>query len=261
MRIENLLRIPEKGRLGLMTHLIAGYPSFEANREMLDIMIAAEVDILEVQMPFSEPIADGPVFLHANQSAIDQGVRLGDTIDFLEEAAQRFPGPVLVMGYYNTVLTLGEMRFLELCNQVGVSGFILPDLPPEYATDFFAEARLQDLAPIILVAPNTSERRMFELARQASGMVYAVARKGVTGRKTELGNDLADYLARCRQYFQVPLGVGFGLSSPEDMQFLKNKAHIAIVGSALMKAYEASGGAGVEVFLDALNSGRNQSNQ
>lgn len=256
MGVKQLETIPEKGHLALMTHLIAGYPSFKANDDMLDAMIDHQVDILEIQVPFSEPIADGPLFVQANQGAIEAGVRLDEVLAFMKKAAQRFPGPVLMMGYFNTVLALGLETFLDRLNDTGLSGFILPDLPPEQGRELFANARERDLAPILLVAPNTPDERLGELAGQARGMVYAVARKGVTGRHTELGSELADYLKRVRNAFTVPLGVGFGLSTGEDIGFLRDKVDIAIVGSALLKHYQKHKRSGVDRLLETFNQAR-----
>jgi len=256
MSIERLAELRQATRIGVMTHLIAGYPSFDANRQMLERMIQAEVDVLEVQFPFSDPIADGPLFLKANQGALDGGTGHEQIFEFLAEVRQRFSGPLLMMGYANTVLTMGEEIFLERCQRAGLSGFILPDLPPEYSGPFREAARKHDLAPVLLVAPNTPAERMAELAPHACGMVYAVARKGVTGRKTALDVDLEEYLSRCRAQFPVLLGVGFGLATAEDIRFLRGKADLAIVGSALLQRYLDGGDEAVAQLLEELNSGR-----
>lgn len=255
MRVERLKALKE-GKLKLMTHVIAGYPSLEANREMIRLMAEANVDVLEIQIPFSEPIADGPLFVKANQDAVGTGIELKEVLDFFAETVESFPGPVLMMGYYNTLLSLGEEAALTAFSQAGLSGFIVPDLPPEYAQPLFRQASGLDLAPIVLVAPNTDQQRMEELAAFSSGMVYAVARKGVTGRQTELGEDLSSYLQRCRSCFNTSIAVGFGLSSAEDVAFLKDKADVAIVGSALLRTYLDSGARGVESLLNELNQAR-----
>ncbi len=256
MQIERLQQLRDQQRLSLMTHVIAGYPSLDENRELVKVMAQEGVGILEVQIPFSEPIADGPLFVKANQGALDSGIGVEQVLGFLTETAASFPGPVLMMGYFNTILALGENRALELFQQAGLSGFIVPDLPPDHESDFLRNAPDHDLAPILLVAPNTDDERMQSLAPRASGMVYAVARKGVTGKKTDLDSELSEYLQRCRRHFKTTLAVGFGLSSAEDIAFLKERADVAIVGSALLNTYLKSGTPGVSRLLSTLDKAR-----
>ncbi|MEW6754166.1 MAG: tryptophan synthase subunit alpha [Candidatus Latescibacterota bacterium] len=230
-------RLAER-RILLMTHLIAGYPSLEANWRMLEAMAAADVDLVEVQVPFSEPVADGPVFARANQVALEGGTTLAASLDLLGRAAGRFGFPLLVMGYYNTAFRLGHGQFCARLRDCGASGFILPDLPVEEYGDLFPLSLAAGLCPILLMAPTNTAERLRRIGQQARVFAYAVARRGVTGRRTVVGEDVDAFLGRCRQATDLPLGVGFGLVKGEDLRALQGKAEVGIVGSALLAAWE-----------------------
>jgi len=173
-------------RLLLMTHAVVGYPSLDASWAMLEAMDAAGVDLVELQLPFSEPIADGPAFVRANQAAIQAGTSWHAYFDLMARAAKRFRFSLLFMGYYNSVFQMGAEGFCARLGAAGAKGFIVADLPPEEARALNATARAKDLDPILLMTPTNSLARLAEIGRQASGFVYCVARKGVTGRKTDL---------------------------------------------------------------------------
>ncbi|MBI4607303.1 MAG: tryptophan synthase subunit alpha [Planctomycetes bacterium] len=239
----------------LMAHAVAGYPSLDDNWRMLEVLEAAGVDLVELQLPFSEPIADGPVFVKANQEAI-QG-RRGRTsweayFDLLRRAAARFRFPLLFMGYYNSVFRMGEERFCERLAGAGARGFIVADLPPEEARSLNACARRRGLDPILIMTPTSSPGRLREIAAQASGFVYCVARKGVTGKRTDLSRGVEGFLARCRAATPLPLGLGFGIKAPEDVRALRGLAEIAIVGTACLEAWEGRGPEGYRELLSGL---------
>ncbi len=252
---ERLARKP----LLVMTHVVCGYPSFEDNLRALDVMAEFGVDLVELQFPFSEPSADGPRFVRANQVAIDQGVHTRDCFAFMARAAQQFPFKLLMMGYYNTVFKMGEARFVEQLAAAGGCGMIIPDLPLEEAAELRRLAAAQDLDPIWLLTPTNSDARLAKLGAAASGFVYAVARKGVTGGKTTMDDSLDAFIGRCRRATTVPIGVGFGVSSRADMEFLRGRADIAIIGTAALAAWEANGEAGLRAFLaDVLGASQAQ---
>lgn len=236
----------------LMTHTVVGYPSLEASWAMLEAMDAAGVDLVELQLPFSEPIADGPAFAKANQEAIRAGATWSTYFDFAARASRRFRFPLLFMGYYNSVFRMGAERFCARLAEAGMRGFIVADLPPEEATELNALARAHALAPILLMTPANSPARLAAIGRQASGFVYCLARKGVTGKKTDLSRSVEEFLARCRAATPLPLGVGFGIRTPADMRALRGLADIAIVGTAGLEAWEAGGPGGYREFLQAL---------
>lgn len=240
----------------VMTHVIAGFPSLEANWQMLELMDEAGVDLVELQMPFSEPVADGPIFARANQQALAQGLKLEQYFALMEKAAGTFSFPLLMVGYYNTVFRLGHAAFCDALRARGGVGFILPDLPVEEYGDLFDHSARCELSPVMLMAPTNDDARLAHLGRHAKGLVYTVARKGVTGSKTELEGEVYDFIARCRQATDQPLGLGFGLRQGKDVRQLQGKVEVAIVGSALLESWERDGREGYRKLLQELVAGR-----
>ena len=238
----------------LMTHAVVGYPSLDDNWTMLEHMAAAGVDIVELQMPFSEPIADGPTFVKANQDAISRGLLWDQYFDFVARAAKTFEFPILFMGYYNSVFRMGHRIFCERLEQAGARGFIIADLPPEEATDLNDRAGKLDLSPILIMAPTGSDARLAQIAAHAAGFVYCVARKGVTGKRTDLDLGVGEFLTRCRQATDLPLALGFGIKTPDDVRSVKPLADIAIVGTACLEAWETQSEAGYKDFLSQLTA-------
>lgn len=246
----------ENHRILVMTHLIAGFPSLDDNWQMLEEMARADVDLVELQMPFSEPVADGPSFARANQHALSLGLKLDHYLGLMEKAAGAFAFPLLMMGYYNTVFRLGHRAFCEALRARGGAGFILPDLPVEEYGDLFAHSERCDLSPVMLMAPTNTDERLTQIGRHAKGMVYAVARKGVTGSKTELEAGIYGFVGRCRQATDQPLGMGFGLRRGKDVRQLQGHVEVAIVGSALLESWERDGREGYQKLLQELVTGR-----
>ena len=199
MNLEQQLkeRLKDKEIL-LMTHIVLGYPSFTVNRQVIRQMVENGVDCIEMQLPFSEPMADGPVILKANQDSIAGGTRIADCLAFGAEMAASHAIPFLFMTYYNIIFKYGEERFFAKAKAAGIKGLIVPDLPPEQGETFFRLADDYEIAPILIFAPTSTDERMRELDRVGRGFIYCVARRGVTGKKSELGADFADYLRRCR---------------------------------------------------------------
>lgn len=241
-----------KKALLLMAHVVVGYPSLDANWAMLQAMDAANVDLVELQLPFSEPIADGPSFVKANHDAIQAGTAWNAYFDFMARAAKRFSFPLLFMGYYNSVFQMGAERFCARLAEAGARGFIVADLPPEEAAELNAMASGRELDPILLMTPTNSLERLAEIGRQASGFVYCVARKGVTGKRTDLSQAVEAFLARCRKATSLPLALGFGIKIPADVRALRGLADIAIVGTACLEAWERRGPRGYREFLKGL---------
>ena len=241
----------------LMTHLIAGFPSLEANWRMLEIMAEVGVDLVELQMPFSEPIADGPTFALANQQALESGLTLDEYFNLMQRATATFSFPHLMMGYYNTAFRLGHGPFCRRLAASGACGFILPDLPVEEYGDLWTASAECEQTPILLMTPTNTEQRLHQIGTQAKGFVYAVARKGVTGSQTDLGDELYRFIACCRAATDLPLGIGFGLRSREDLRQLQGQAEIGIVGSVLLEVWEREGEAGYAALLRDLAAGRN----
>ena len=244
-------------RILLMTHLIVGYPSLEANWEMLEVMAEVGVDIVELQLPFSEPIADGPTFARANQIALERGIRTDAYFDFFRRAAGRFDFPHLMMGYYNVAFRMGHKNFCQQLSDSGGWGYILPDLPFEEYGDLFDCSRAHSVAPILLMTPTNTPERLAQIGGRSTGFVYVVARKGVTGRRTELDVQLDDFLEQCRTNTPLPLALGFGLQRGDDLRGLQGRVEMGIVGSALLDRWDADGLEGYRELLTELGAARN----
>lgn len=253
--VEQKKSLKDKKRNALiMTHVVCGYPSFEDNWRALEIMAEFDVDLVELQFPFSEPSADGPLFVKANQSAIDNGVHVQDCFNFMHKVTAHFPFKVLMMGYYNTVFKTGQQLFMQSLKDAGGCGFIVPDLPIEEAAELHQLANALGLSPILLMTPTNTEQRLQQLAAAASGFIYAVARKGVTGSSTAMNQQLAEFIQRCTHYTELPLAVGFGVSQKADIDFIGQHADIAVIGTAALRAWEKGGAASLRKFFQQLLS-------
>jgi tryptophan synthase alpha chain len=236
-----------------MTHAVVGYPSLEANWRMLACMREAGVALVELQMPFSEPIADGPLFVKANQAALHRGLHWDDYFGFMARAAAEFKLPLLFMGYYNSVFRMGESAFCARLQASGGRGYIIADLPPEQAVALDGHAAARSLAPIHLMTPTNSDARLKEIAENGAGFIYCVARKGVTGARTQLEQAIIDYIGRCRKATDLPLALGFGIQTPDDIRLLKGRVDIAIIGTVLLETWEQNGESGYRDFLHSLS--------
>ena len=227
-----------------MTHVIYGYPSIEASLEWMQTLLAMGVETLEVQFPFSDPVADGPIIVEACHKALESEPKMQQCLLDLGRLARDYPdSQILLMSYLNPVYRFGITKLVETAAQQGLTGLILPDLPIEHANEYQAACAEHALDAIWLITPNMPKERIKYIASQASGMLYCVSRSGVTGQKSSLQSefDLAAYLAEIRQHTNVPLAVGFGIRAPQQVAGLTGLADIAIVGSALLEAYNQGG--------------------
>jgi tryptophan synthase alpha chain len=255
MVLESYLRkkLDEKEIL-LMTHIVLGYPSFHDSLRLIEVMVASGVDLMELQIPFSEPTADGPVIVHANQKALQAGATVADCLNLAETAAGNFDIPFLLMSYYNIPFRYGVDRFVSAMSHGGLRGAIIPDLPPEEGRAYLDAMHAHNLAPILIFSPTTSLDRMRTIAASGGGFIYCVARKGVTGEATNFSEELEGYLRRCRRNTSLPLALGFGIKEKSDIDFLKGKADIAVIGSQTIRVMEQKGVAAVGDFIRNLRS-------
>ena len=235
-----------------MTHIVIGYPNYARSMQTVEAMVEAGVDMIELQVPFSEPIADGPVILGANQRALAGGITVSRCLDFAGECVERFDIPFLLMSYYNILYRYGVAAFADRMSGLGLKGAIVPDLPPEEAQEYLGAMNRARLAPILLYSPNTSGERLAYLAQHARGFVYCVARPGVTGARTEFSAELSEYLHRCRAATTLPLAVGFGFRDERDVAFLRGKADIAVLGSHSIRTFDEEGVPGVGKLVESL---------
>ncbi len=237
----------------LMTHLVLGYPSLGVNREVIAQMAAHGVDCIELQIPFSEPIADGPVILKANQRSLENGITVEACFLFAREMAAAYPFVrFLFMTYYNIVFKYGEEAFLTRTASIGFCGTIIADLPPEEGQTYQATSRHLGLAPVQFFTPTSTDQRMREVAAQGAGFMYCVARRGVTGSQTTFDHNLDQYLSRCRRATDLPLAVGFGISDRKDVALLTGKADMAVIGTATIKLVDAQGPEAVGPYIAGL---------
>ncbi|MCG2775162.1 MAG: tryptophan synthase subunit alpha [Desulfobacterales bacterium] len=244
-------RLKEKDIL-LMTHIVLGYPSFEDNFRIIETMVEADVELMELQIPFSEPVADGPVILQANQKALERGATVEGCLNFAEQVAQTFDIQFLMMTYYDIPFRYGTDRFVCAMANKGLQGAIIPDLPPEEGREYFKTMKENRLAPVLIFSPTTTDKRMKYLDSFARGFIYCMARKGVTGTSTSFSNDLGEYLARCRKATNLPLALGFGVKEKTDIDFLKGKVDIAVIGTQTIRVMEKGGIASVGDFIRGL---------
>jgi len=254
MGLETYIRnkLAKKGIL-LMTHLVLGYPSLEDSFRIIEAMVGAGVDLMELQIPFSEPIADGPVILRANQKALKGGVTVEGCLDVAEQVAKKYDIPFLIMTYYNIAFRYGTGRFVSSMAKRGLLGAIIPDLPPEEGEGYLRAMKDNRLVPVLLFSPTTSDDRMKYINSFARGFIYCVARKGVTGTDTAFSKDLTAYLDRCRRATPLPLALGFGLKEKADVDFVKGKADIAVIGSHTIRIMEEKGVGAVGDYISSLN--------
>jgi len=253
MGLESYIRERLKKKdILLMTHIVLGYPSLDAGMDTIRTMVEAGVDIMELQIPFSEPTADGPVIVHANQKAIENGATVKGCLEIAGQAARAFDIPFLIMSYYNIPFKHGVGRFAEAMAGAGLKGAIIADLPPEEGMEYLAAMQKNSLEPIMLFSPTTSSERMRFIASFAGGFIYCVARKGVTGKETDFSKDIENYLARCREETDLPLALGFGIKEKADIDFLKGKAEIAVIGTQSIRIMERDGLPAVGDFIRGL---------
>ncbi len=236
----------------LMTHMVMGYPSFEDCYDIVEQMVEAGVDLMELQFPFSEPMADGPVILKANQKALQNGATVKKCLEFTETVSKAFPIPFLFMTYANIPYQYGMEKFAEKMATLNLKGAIIPDLPPEEGDDYIRAMKKNSLDPIFIFSPETSDKRLLYLSTLASGFVYCTARKGVTGQKTSFSDDLSAYLSRCKKATPLPLAVGFGVREKADVEFLKGKADIAVIGSETIRVAEEKGVSAAGEFIRSI---------
>jgi len=239
----------------IMSHLVLGYPSFEENRKIIDVMARSGVELVELQIPFSEPTADGPVILKANGLSIKNGTKVQQCFDFAAEVSQTYPEvSFLIMTYYNIVFVQGESEFIKKAKKSGIKGFIIPDLPPEEADGWLKLCLDEQMNSIFIFTPTHTQQRLVEISQVANGFVYCIGRRGGTGTKTEFDSTLAQQIEKYRLATKLPIALGFGIQEKSDIDFLHGKVDIAVIGSQLITVQEQMGVAGVEDFLKNIRS-------
>lgn len=237
----------------LMTHVVYGYPTIAKSLELMQLMLDRGVELLEVQFPFSDPVADGPTITTACHHALQQQPELSQCIEDISALADNNPSSkVLLMSYLNPLLQRG---FEAVATQMkgSLSGIIIPDLPIDHA-EMLSPLIANGIAPIWLITPDMPDHRIRKVAEQATGMLYCVSRSGVTGQSNAQTEGIKEYIDRVRTFTNLPLGVGFGINSASDLQNITGHADIAIIGSAFLNAFNANGEFGFIQKLEELSS-------
>jgi tryptophan synthase alpha chain len=251
-RISEALRTAAaRGEPALVAFLTAGYPRRELFREHL-AAVCAGADVVEIGVPFTDPMADGMTIQRSSREALAQGVTLQWILDELG-AMQRPATPLLLMSYLNPLLAYGYERLAAACAKAGVCGFIVPDLPLEESAAMRAALGAHGLALVQMVTPVTPAARLERLCAASEGFVYAVTMTGVTGKSAAVPTDINDYLARVRAAARVPVCAGFGIRSRAQVEALRGQVEGVIVGSALVEVLEQGGD--VRAWLGALRAG------
>jgi tryptophan synthase alpha chain len=226
-----------EGRPALMPYFTLGFPNQSASVEIVSAIARAGADLIELGIPFSDPLADGPTIQHSTQVALEHDTSVQRCLEMTAQLrASGVSQPLLLMGYYNPILSYGVDRFVAKAAQAGADGLIVPDLPPEEAGELEYHCRAGGLALAFLVAPTSTPERLALVAAHSTGFLYLVSVTGVTGARAQVSTGLEEFIARVRAVTSLPLAVGFGISTPEQASQVGRLAEGVIVGSALIHA-------------------------
>ncbi len=245
----------EEGRAALIPYICAGYPSRDASLEMMHAAAEAGADILELGIPFSDPLADGPTIQKATFEALEKGMSVRGALEILQDFRRERRTPVVLFTYLNPVLHFGLESFVEAAREAGAEGILLTDLPAGADGALEEVVRAGGLDLIRLLAPTSSPARIEAVSRGASGFLYYISRTGVTGARTEIREDLGHEVRLIRERVDLPVAVGFGISSPEQAALVAEVADGVVVGSALVEALGRGGVEAGKAFLESLRRG------
>ncbi len=253
-RIEARFReLRERKAKGLVVYLTAGDPTLEATGELLGAVDRAGADVLELGVPFSDPLADGPVIQRASERALRAGATLRKILEMLPRWREAVRAPLILFTYYNPVLQFGLEHFARALGRAGADGALVVDLTPEEAAPYAAAMRAHNLDTVFLASPTSTEARLARVAKHTTGFLYLVSRTGVTGERDEISTSVRPLVERARRHTELPLAVGFGLSKPDQVREVQSLADAAVVGSAVVRAieeqYPSGGAAAIEQFV------------
>lgn len=238
---ETFAALRARGEVALIPYITAGDPTLDVTEQVVYELVRNGADLIELGVPFSDPMADGPANQLASERALRSGTSLSRILALVRQVRQSVSVPIILFTYYNPVFRYGAARFARDARQTGIDGVLCVDLPPEEADELKIETDRQDLDLIFLLAPTSSLVRARKVLTRARGFVYYVSVTGVTGMRDALPDDLGEMVRRIRGLSQVPVGVGFGISSPAQAAYVAELADAVIVGSALSRILEAHG--------------------
>jgi tryptophan synthase alpha chain len=233
----------ERGRPGLVTFITAGDPTLDRSGEILRALERGGADVLEVGVPFSDPLADGPVIQRATERALAAGTTLSGVLDMVAGIREDIGAPVVIFSYVNPILQMGTERFAERAQASGVDGVLVLDLPVEEADDFRGMMVQRDIDTIFLLSPTTTDDRIRRAGELGQGFLYAISRLGVTGARATVAEGVEQLVGRIRESSNLPVALGFGISKPEHVREVGRWADAAVVGSALVQVIAEAGGA------------------
>ena len=247
-------------RPGLVVYVTCGDPNMETTRDVVLEAIDAGADVIELGVPFSDPVADGPVIQRASERALKHGTRMEDVLKLAAEVRRRrAEAGLIVFSYLNPILRMGVPKFCAAAEEAGLDGALVTDLPVEEAGEYLLEMRERHLATVFLAAPTSPADRLKAIAKNSSGFVYAVARTGITGARAEFPPEAKELVARIRRHTKLPVAVGFGIATAEQFASVGSFADAVVVGSAIVETIEKSVGREAEavgVFVRGLLRGR-----
>jgi tryptophan synthase alpha chain len=241
-RASQFPRLTFKSAPGLVAYVTCGDPDPETTREIILEAISAGAEVIELGVPFSDPVADGPVIQRASERALKNGTSLADVLAVARDVRKQSDAGLVIFSYLNPILRMGIERFCKVAVDSGVDGVLLTDLTLEEAADYRRCVAQHGLATIFLAAPTSTDERLKRIAQACSGFVYAVSRTGVTGARKELAGDARGLVQRIRKYTNLPVAVGFGISTPQQFAQAGEFADAAAVGSAIVETIERNPG-------------------
>lgn len=246
----------------LVAYVTCGDPDLATTREIVLAAIEAGADVVELGVPFSDPVADGPVIQRASERALKHGTSLAQVLTLAAEIRQQAQSTgLIIFSYLNPILRMGLKKFCKVARAAGVDGALLTDLPVEEAGEYLRAMREHDLAPVFLAAPTSPDERLKRIAEASRGFVYAVSRTGVTGQRQELAKDARKLVNRLRRLTKLPVALGFGISTPEQFTEVGEFADAVVVGSAIVETIERSRGheaSAVGEFVAKLSANSSQ---
>ena len=228
----------EAGELGIVAYITAGDPTLDATLEFVLALAEAGADVIELGVPFSDPLADGPTIQRASERALKSGTTLAGVLDLVRRIRQSSEVPLVFFSYYNPILQMGLEKFAAAAANAGGDGVLVTDLTPEEAEDYRRILHSHSLDTIFLAAPTSDDERLQKIAGASSGFLYLISRTGVTGAKESLSDELPALLRRVRRFTDLPVAVGFGISLPGHVSVLGGLADAAVIGSALVSEIE-----------------------
>lgn len=230
--------LKQQGKKGIVPFVTAGDPDLATTERLLVELSQAGATLIELGVPFSDPMADGPVIQRASERALKNNFGLQDLLDSAARARKQIDTPIILFSYYNPLLQFGLKRIAQATRDAGLDGILVTDLTPEESGEFEAELRANDLNMIFLIAPTSTDERLRLVAEHASGFIYAVSRAGVTGARSSVSAEAEKLVTRMRQFSTLPIAVGFGISNAEQVRDVRRYADAVVVGSAIVAEME-----------------------